>query len=236
MKILLDILVLLIIGLSIYIGWKRGFIKTVIGLVGMLLVFTLAWRLSYPVGDFIDRKLVNPSLRSSAAAGISEKIGVELSEGNEEAQLEAFEDEIAEYNAQSEGETFSILGVSSADLKELANGASEGIVKSMFSLVDRASAGISRIVAIVLLLIAGFIALWLIKLLITPLLKMLRIKKFDSVLGGVLGFLRGIVIVLLVAFALRVAAPIIEEKLPASDISGTLVFRYAYHLMGGEKV
>ena len=109
MKILLDILVLLIIGLSVYLGWKRGFIKTVIGLVGMLLVFTLAWRLSYPVGDFIDRKVVNPSLRSSAASGISEKIGVELSEGDEEMQLEAFESEIAEYNKENEGKTFSNL-------------------------------------------------------------------------------------------------------------------------------
>ena len=105
----------------------------------------------------------------------------------------------------------------------------------MFSLVDRASAGISRIIAVVLLLILGSVALWLIKLLVTPLLKAIRLKKLDTVLGCVLGVIRGIVIVLLLGFVLRVAQPIIEEKLPPSKINDTILFKYAYQLMGGEK-
>ncbi len=235
MKILLDILLVAVIALSLWLGIKKGFIKTVIGLVGMLLVFVLAWRLSVPFGGYIDTKLVNPSLRSSAASSISEKIGVELQEGDKEAQLEAFEGEISEYSKNNEGNLFSVFGVSSQELKSITDGASEGIVNSIFSLVDRASAGISRIVATVILLIVGAVALWLIKLLVTPLLKMIRLKRLDSVLGGVLGALRGIVIVLLLAFLLRVTAPLIEEKLPANQINDTILFKYAYQMIGGEK-
>lgn len=235
MNILLDILLVAIIALSVWLGIKRGFIKTVIGLVGIFLVFLLAWRLSVPVGGYIDSKLINPSLRSSAASSISEKIGVELQDGDEEAQLEAFEGEIAEYNKTSEKGIFSVFGVSSQEIKNLTDGASEGIVKSMFSLVDRASAGISRIIAVVLLLVLGSVALWLIKLLVTPLLKAIRLKKLDTVLGCILGVIRGIVIVLLLGFVLRVAQPIIEEKLPPSKINDTILFKYAYQLMGGEK-
>ena len=67
-----------------------------------------------------------------------------------------------------------------------------------------------------------------------PLLKTLHLGKADSVLGGVLGAARGVLIVLLIAYALRLALPALGEKVTRDDIDKTIVFKYAYSLVDGE--
>lgn len=235
MKIILDLLVVVVILLSVLIGVKKGFIKTVIGLIGIFAVLMLTWHLSAPFGKYIDAKLINPSIRSSAANAIAESIGVELQDGDKKAQLEAFEDEIYEYSANSEEGLPPIIGITEEDMEQLPN-EKEGFLDSVFSLIDKASLSVSKVVAAIILLIGLSIAKYLLGFLIAPLLRMLRIKKLDSVLGGALGAVRGIVILILLGFILRVSAPLVSEKLPPSEINSTLVFKYAYQIAGGDNV
>ena len=232
MKIALDIIAVAVIAASALLGIRKGFLKSVLSLAGMLLVFFLAYRLSVPLGGVIDGKLVNPSMRSAAANRIAETIGVELRDGDKEAQLAGFETEIEQANVSGDG--ISVLGIGREKIEQAAREASGSVVKGIFSLVDKLSAGVSRIIAAVAIVIAGTLLLLLLKLLIKPLLKVFRLGAFDSALGGLLGAARGFLIVLLLAFLLRLALPAVSGSVSRADIDGTIFFKYAYSLVDGE--
>lgn len=232
MNLALDIGAVAIIAISVFFGVRKGFLKTVITLVGMLVVFFLAYKLSVPLGNAIDKGFVNSSVRGAAASRIADKIGVELHEGDKEEQLENFETEIERQNDTEEGLT--VYGIGREKIKQAAQEASGDFVKGIFSLVDKFSASVSRVIAAVGIVLAGVLLLFLVKLLIKPLLKTLHLGKADSVLGGVLGAARGVLIVLLIAYALRLALPALGEKVTRDDIDKTIVFKYAYSLVDGE--
>lgn len=232
MKIALDIGTVAIVALSVFFGVRKGFLKTVIALVGMIAVFFLAYKLSVPLGTAIDNGFMNSSIRSAAASRVADKIGVELQEGDKQAQLEGFETEIERQNDSEEG--LSLYGFSGEKIKQAAQEASGDVVKGLFSLVDKFSASVSRVIAAVAIIIAGILLLFLLKLLIKPLLRTLHLGAFDSTLGGLLGAARGVLIVLLIAYALRLALPALGERFTRADIESTLVFKHAYHLVDGE--
>ena len=232
MNIALDIIAVAVVAASVLLGVKKGFLKTVLALFGMIVVFFLAYKLSVPFGRVIDGKLVNPSLRSTASNRIAEAIGAELRDGDKEAQLEGFETEIERANASEEG--ISVLGIGREKIAQAAREASGSVVKGIFSLVDKLSASISRIIAAVAIVIAGALLLFLLKLLVKPVLKVFHLGSFDSALGGVLGGVKGVLIVLLLAFLLRLALPAVSNAVSRADIDKTILFKYAYSLVDGE--
>ena len=232
MNIALDIIAAAIVVASVLIGIKKGFLKTVLALVGMLVVFFLAYKLSVPLGKVIDDGFINSSIRGSAASHVADRIGVELRDGDKEAQLESFETEVEQANETDEG--LSVLGMGKEKIAQAARDASGSVVKGVFSLADKFSASISRIIAAVAIIIAGVLLLFLLKLLIRPLLKAFNLGAVDSVLGGVLGAARGVLIVLLLAFVLRLALPAVSNVVTRGDIDRTILFKYAYSLVDGE--
>ena len=185
MNIALDIIAVAIVAASVLLGIKKGFLKTVLALAGMILVFFLAYKLSVPLGNVIDEKIVNPSLRGTASSRIADKIGVELQEGDKEAEIE-------QKNESEEGLT--VLGIGREKINQAAQEASGSVVKGIFSLVDKLSGSVSRIIAAVAIILAGVLILFVLKLVIRPLLKAVHLGGFDSALGGVLGGARGVLI------------------------------------------
>ena len=157
---------------------------------------------------------------------------MELQPGDKIAQLEGFETEIEDYKADEEG--ISVFGFSGEKIKQATQEASGDIVKGIFSLVDNLSASVSRIIAAVMIIVAGILLLFLIKLLIKPLLRVFNLGAFDSTLGGVLGAARGVLIVLLIAFVLHIAQPVISGSVSRETIDKTVLFKYAYYLVDGE--
>ncbi|MBR5941885.1 MAG: CvpA family protein [Clostridia bacterium] len=234
MKLALDIGVAVIIALFVFLGVRKGFLRTVIGLAGMVAVFLLVYYVSTPLGNALDKGFINSAFRNTAANRIARNVGVELQTGDKEEQLEGFETEIEQYNETNEDGVLTILGFGREKIKQAAAEASGSFVKGIFSLVDKASAATSKVLAVILLIIGGFLLVALVKILIRPLLKALHLGAFDSVLGGVLGAARGIIIVLLVAFVVRLALPAIGGTLTRDDIESTIFFKHAYHLVDGE--
>lgn len=232
MKIALDIIAVALLVLSAVIGIRKGFIKTVIGLVGMLTVFLLAYELSVPLGGVIDRKIVNPAVRKGVSSKVAEAIGVELGEGDAEEQLKNFESEVAEY-VKGEG-GLSIVKAGKEEIKKAAEKAKGNVVATIFSAADKVSSGVSRTISVLLLIAAGILLLFLLRLIIRPLLKAFHLRKCDATLGGILGAARGILFVLLFAFAVRLAMPMFGQTLTREDVDKTIMFKYAYSVVDGE--
>lgn len=235
---ILDGLVAVLMIISIVIGAKKGFLKSVLGLLGMILVFVLASKLSTPVGNFIDSEIINPAYRSRAASQFSEKLGVHLEKGNEETQMLQYESAVEEYDKTHDTPILSLFAVAKDDVSNAFDEARDDIretaVAKLFELVDKASASISHVIAFVLLLVVGIVLLVVLKLIIKPLLRAFRLRRLDAFLGGVLGVVRGILIVLLVALVLRFAQPMLGNKITDDDVNKTYLYKYAYSMMGGE--
>lgn len=50
---IIDIIVILLIAFCAYLGMKKGFVKTIVTLVGLVLVFVLAYFLKNPIADWL---------------------------------------------------------------------------------------------------------------------------------------------------------------------------------------
>ena len=70
MSIILDLAILVIVILAIFIGYKRGFIRTVINLIGYIAAAFLAHVVSLPISQFI----FNTFLRSKSVELIQNAI------------------------------------------------------------------------------------------------------------------------------------------------------------------
>lgn len=76
MAYILDGVVILIFLLAIWLGYRRGFIKSTIRLVGCVVAVALAWGLSAPISSGIYDKMISDSIESKIASQI-EKTGTQ---------------------------------------------------------------------------------------------------------------------------------------------------------------
>ena len=80
MNIIFDILIVLVIFLSAFIGKKRGFVKTFFGLFESVVSFAAASVLSKPIGGFISEKFLQPAISKYFVRAFLNKAG-EISSG-----------------------------------------------------------------------------------------------------------------------------------------------------------
>lgn len=50
---MIDIICVIVIGLFAYLGWRRGFIRTAVSLLGTVIVYIIAWSLKDVLADFL---------------------------------------------------------------------------------------------------------------------------------------------------------------------------------------
>ncbi len=65
MGIFLDVLVILVFGLSVFLGWKNGLIKSLTGLISFAVAIAVASWLSTPVANWVFDSAVAPAITAS---------------------------------------------------------------------------------------------------------------------------------------------------------------------------
>lgn len=65
MGIFLDVLVVLVFGLSVFLGWKNGLIKSLTGLISFAVAIAVASWLSTPVANWVFDSAVAPAITAS---------------------------------------------------------------------------------------------------------------------------------------------------------------------------
>ena len=74
MAYVLDIAVILILGLAIFFGAKKGFIESTIGLISMVLAVVAACLLNGPLANFAYTSFVQPNVETAIETRISEAV------------------------------------------------------------------------------------------------------------------------------------------------------------------
>lgn len=183
MFLLGDILILLILILATYFGYKKGFLKTLTGVVSIILSFIIAMTFSSQIESYIK----TTPIYNTICTNIEKNVSKESTEDTEEyntAKLNMPKDMIEK-------------------IKENAVEKKQDITKSV---VETIGDGAVKILSIILIFVLVRIIIMLLLSGFGIIKKLPFIGWFDRILGAFFGFLRGFLVVYLLLVVVTVFA------------------------------
>ena len=188
-----DILILLILILATYLGYKKGFLCTLSGVIAILLSFVLALNFSTYVEEFIKSTPVYESI------------------------YENIENNVNPSNSEDEEYNVAKLNMPSTMLKKIEKNIDNKKNEAVNTVVEKVSNAAVKIISILLIFIAVRLILWILLSGFGIIKKLPLIGWFDKILGALFGFLRGFLVVyLLLAVVTMFAAFNTENKIVKS--------------------
>ena len=185
MSIVLDLIIVFIILLFIIMSARKGFVRTLIEVVGFIAAIAVALSISAPVSDFIYEKTVRPAINKSVESTIAE--GASTTEEAIDSVLSKFPSFISNsefLNNTKENLSQSATDAAINDSVALSNTVSDVFIKP--PLIKLFSIFVSIILIIVLLIIVRILAK-----LINKLFSFSVVGKINKFLGGILGAVKG---------------------------------------------
>lgn len=217
MSFVLDLIVLAIIAIFALLSAKKGFIRTIIEIVGFVLVILLANNLSPQISDYTYDKLVEPAIVSSV-----EKMQVGDNVTN--FSLENMPSLVSKIL----GSNFDISGFQSIINENINNGVKSAVVSASQSVVKPIVTGIfdlifTLIITVVLLVVVNFVAKFVNKLFSFSL-----VGKANKILGAILGIIKGVVISAIVCTIISLIVPLTKEGFlifTQANIDSSVIFK-----------
>lgn len=190
-------------------GRRRGLIKTIAGILALIIAFTLAGELAKSLSPYISEKYVSPRIISTI-----------LPEAEKRSDL----DKPADKNELQD--IFSVLSISESVISDSISDFSNNINKSLSSAVSDISGRIAGRITYSVVFVVLFLVLLLLLTLLFKLLnlasKVPGINFINKILGLVLGAVLGYIIVVILTFLLLRLGIIPNAGL----ISDTVILNY----------
>ena len=202
MAYILDGVVILIFLLSVWIGYRRGFFKSVIQLVGCFAAAAIAFTVSTPIADSIYSGFVEKRIQDA----LIEKI--------EEAKSDAVEGTIkaVEEMPSSIGNLLKLFKLDTEQtISKAIDGATDSTVPVIAAKVERevirpAAITLIRVICFGILFILLMIGIGIAAKIIDKVLKLPVLKQVNGSLGAVIGAVEGIIIVLVAVLVMNFMA------------------------------
>ena len=223
MTILIDLIILAIILVCVLIYAKRGFVKSVFGVVGFVAAIVLAFMLSTPLSNFTYDKAIEPVVSTAIEKTLTEEVANStqaLSENVIEALPSFIKNNINE-------ESFSKIDILNVDT---AHSFSEKICEDI---VKPAAISVLKIIFSLVLFAILSIALKFLVKLINKVFSFSIIGKVNTTLGAALGVIIGIIVAVVFVLAVNLIISFSGEFLffTPDNISGTILFRFIIGLL-----
>ncbi len=227
MHIVLDVLVVAIAVFTIIGAVRRGFVRSLLSLVGLVLSLVLAYSFAVPFGEVIDSEVVTPL----AAKSILKQS--ELGDVTLDSPLSEFSVDAARYNKKLldlyDGNASSMLA--EYDAVSASPNATVGDFLSV-ALNAHSYTGVASVaLAAVVIFIGVAIVVWVLKAVLTPIMHLPVLRQFDKLLGLVVGVVNAAVI-LLVFVAIVSAVGYLIQVGGGGDygafVDKTYLFKYIY--------
>lgn len=213
MSIVLDLLLVIIVVATILLGARRGFVKAIIGLVGVVLAIVLMRSFAAPLASVLDDSVVRPWAVEQAM----QAQGVTAQTPTDSLDLARVDTALADY-----------LNINITGVEETPPTVGE-YMDAIF-LVNGITLAVSKAMAAIAIFIVSSLGLKLLSLLLKPILKLPVLRQCNGVLGAVIGAANAVMLVLILA---TVVYLLIEtSSTPALDeqtVEQTLLFRHVYH-------
>ncbi len=188
-----DILILLILIIATYFGYKKGFLRTLTGIISIVLSFVLALNFSPQVETFVKSTPIYENIYENI-----EKNVTPTSENEDE------------YNTSK-------LNMPQQMIKDIKESAENAKNEAVSTLTQKICDTAVKIVSIILIFLAVRILIMLLLSVFGIIKKMPFIGWFDRMLGALFGFVRGFLVVyLLLVVVTAFAAFNVENPLVKS--------------------
>lgn len=220
MTILLDIMILLVIGIGIWRGYKHGLVRTLIRLVGCILALVIAALLSRPVAEGIFDTFLQENIEATVAESVSATAGKTVEE-HIAAALDVLPESVQNVLDNAGWVERAAEGVDdSMDDAEAALAAS--IVQNM---VRPVAVALISMLALLVLFVLLMIAVSLLSKVIGALFNIPVIKQINGVLGAVIGLLEGVLIAIVITALLQITAASSDKEgwITEEDIDDTIL-------------
>lgn len=188
MGYILDVILILIFALAVFRGLKKGFVHGIIGLVGTIAAFVIAFMLSAPIAEAAYGWFVKSPTENAIASNIDDTAKGSLDEnlaaaetalpGYVKSLMDSHDVTLAEITESSQG------GIENTS-QAIASAVTERVVRPTIVLLIRC-------IVCIVLVIALLIAVAVVGKLLKKLIHITPLKKLDGALGAVLGVVRGL--------------------------------------------
>lgn len=217
MSFVLDLVVLAIIAVFALLSAKKGFVRTIIEIVGFVVVILLANNISPVVSDYTYDKLVEPAIISSV-----EKMQV----GNSLTNFSL--DNMPSLVGKILGNNFDISGFQSIINENINNGIKSAVTSASQTVVKPVVTGIfdlifMLIITFVLLFVVNFLAK-----LINKLFSFSLVGKANKILGAILGIIKGVAVSAIFCTIISLIVPLTKEGFlifTQANIDSSLIFK-----------
>ncbi len=223
---LYDVLLIAIIIASVIIGYKKGAAKTILSAAAILVSAVVALFLSRILSQFIYDAFFREALES--------KISTTLENSIVGGVADAAVNVVSAIPGVIVG-AMSFFGLSESSFENYCEFAvSEQGTAAAENIADKLSPVVVGLISIVLAVVFFVVLSFILRLLIKPVQKIFKlplIRTPNSLLGGVLGLVKGTVTVLLIAVLLRLAMPFIPASwtfLSQESIDKSYIFSFVY--------
>lgn len=202
MKYVLDAVTILIPILCIVFGYRRGFLRSVVQLVGLFAAFLVAMHLSSALAPQVFDDFISQPLQETVISTIRESDTTSIEE-----QVQAVVDGLPEFlvnllNADEAAKT--ALEQLSQQVDESAPVVAETLVVNV---IRPLAVSLIHFILFILLFAVLMLVVKLLTVIIKPLTKLPVLHQVDGVLGGAIGVLKGVLFVLVAVTAMQLLFP-----------------------------
>lgn len=189
MSIILDLIVLAIIVITVLISAKRGFVRTLIELVGFIAAVFISFTISTPLANSTYDKIIEPSILSTVTSAVDT-----AADNSAAAAVDSFWNGMPEWikgGIEKAGISKDSLGGSITE--NIGNGVQAAVESTSQSVIKPAVTGSLALIYQVILLIILLALVKPLAKLINKLFSFSVIGTANRVLGGVVGVPKGII-------------------------------------------
>ena len=217
MKFIIDIIILAIMIICIFLGYKKGLIGVAVNIVGFFIALIIAFILYTPISNFIiNNTTIQPTLKEAISGMVTPYV---INEDKNEAVNKEEEDNspkvMTDYiNGFIEKEKQQVEQTE----KDIINKVSEKVANNLI-----------KIAVGILVFIVAKIALLFVKVLAKFVSKLPIIGQFNKLGGAIYGVLQGLLVVYILLAILSVFAPTMKNPGVLEAINSSMIGKMMYN-------
>ena len=226
-SIILDVILVLIV---LFVAWrsaKRGFVRTLIEMVGYVLAIVLAFSMASFLSKQIYESFVRPSIVKTIEANLGDFNGDNLSKvfNNIKNNIPSYMLTAAGYNSEIESKIADEIVNSKSNTSKAAADITDQLAKP----------AMTYILNIILIFILFFLFMLVVRFLAKVLNSLFNVPVLGTVntlLGGILGIFKGVIIALLLCALITISIKLFGENWFITDkiVNNTYLYKYVSQL------
>ncbi len=216
---ILDGILILIVALSVFIGYRRGFIRSIVQLVGMLAAIVVAFSLSGMIAEWIYDGFIKEPLQDSI---------VEMLHRDETPEPDEIEEVLSVVPAflRNALNVDEIAQQAVTVITEKVNETADTTAELVATDVIRPVA--TTVMRVLLFIVLAIVLTLVVKLLLTiikPITKLPVLRQADGTLGAVVGAVKGLLFVLIAVAVMQLLASS-DALIAQTDMDNTVIAKW----------